>query len=64
MDIGDVAMTRLFAFILALVCVYGIALAKSDKAHGQRGGFTTGHGVCSNKLDFTQACNSQYMGIF
>lgn len=20
--------------------------------------------VCSNKLDFTQACNSQYVGIF
>ena len=24
---------------------------------------TSGGGVCSNSLDFTQACNSQYIGV-
>ena len=54
-----------------LAVVAAIALALSTAATAQiwimSNGGMGGNGrapACSNSLDFTQACNSQYVGIF
>ena len=58
---------------IAVALTFGLALSTIATAQiwimsngGMGGGsFSTGPPpTCSNSLDFTQACNSQYVGIF
>lgn len=57
---------RLHLAIVILLSLYGIAIAQM--LHGVSDSLSGGGSVapptCTNKLDFTQACNSQYMGMF
>lgn len=61
-------MRRTISTIVALAVLAALLLAsRSDAAVTTTGAGAIGHGSfvppsCSNSLDFTKACNSQYIG--
>ena len=51
-------MKRALALILALCCITGLAVGKSDKAHGQRFVVVGASSSCANQLvlDYSNSC--------